>query len=83
MTLAELHANEELRRIEFPVAGEKIFLAHAGVCPLPRRVAEAVAACARGGTRGDQEAFALHRLNDARRLAAVARAVRRAYFVLR
>ena len=70
MTLAELHANEELRRNEFPVAGDKIFLAHAGVCPLPRRVAEAVAECARGGTRGDQEAFVLHRLTDARRLGA-------------
>ena len=70
MTLAELHANEELRRNEFPVARDKIFLAHAGVCPLPHRVAEAVADCAHGSTRGDQEAFVLHRLNDARRLGA-------------
>jgi cysteine desulfurase / selenocysteine lyase len=70
MTLAELHANEDLRRNEFPVAGDKTFLAHAGVCPLPRRVAEAVAECARGGSRGDQEAFAIHRLNDARQLGA-------------
>jgi cysteine desulfurase/selenocysteine lyase len=70
MTLAELHANEELRRKEFPVADGKIFLGHAGVCPLPRRVAEAIAECARGGSRGDQEAFAVHRLNDARRLGA-------------
>jgi cysteine desulfurase/selenocysteine lyase len=70
MTLTELLANEELRRSEFPVARDKIFLAHAGVCPLPRRVAEAVATCAQGSTLGDQEAFVIHRLNDARRLGA-------------
>ena len=70
MTLTELLANEELRRNEFPVARDKIFLAHAGVCPLPRRVADAVSECARRGTLGDQEAFVLHRLNDARRLGA-------------
>ncbi len=70
MTLTELLANEELRRSEFPVARDKIFLAHAGVCPLPRRVATAVSECAQRGTLGDQEAFVLHRLNDARRLGA-------------
>jgi cysteine desulfurase / selenocysteine lyase len=70
MTLTELLANEELRQREFPVARDKIFLAHAGVCPLPRRVAEAITDCAQRGTRGDQEAFVLHRLDDARRLGA-------------
>ncbi|MFZ0826108.1 MAG: aminotransferase class V-fold PLP-dependent enzyme [Verrucomicrobiia bacterium] len=70
MTLTELLANEELRRNEFPVARDKIFLAHAGVCPLPQRVAGAVSACVQGSTRGDQEAFVIHRLNDARQLGA-------------
>jgi selenocysteine lyase/cysteine desulfurase len=70
MTLTELLANEELRRNEFPVARDKIFLAHAGVCPLPQRVAAAVSECAQRGTLGDQEAFVLHRLNDARQLGA-------------
>jgi cysteine desulfurase / selenocysteine lyase len=70
MTLSEILANEELRRREFPVARDKIFLAHAGVCPLPQRVAAAVAECAAQGTLGDQEAFMLHRLADARKLAA-------------
>jgi cysteine desulfurase/selenocysteine lyase len=70
MTLTELLANEELRRYEFPVTRDKIFLAHAGVCPLPRRVAAAVSECAQRGTLGDQEAFVLHRLNDARQLGA-------------
>lgn len=70
MTLAEILSNEELRRNEFPVARDKIFLAHAGVCPLPRRVAGAIADCARQSTLGDQEAFMLSRLDDARNLGA-------------
>jgi selenocysteine lyase/cysteine desulfurase len=68
MTLTEILSNEELRRREFPVAREKIFLAHAGVCPLPRRVADAIAECAHQATLGDQEAFMLHRLDEARKL---------------
>src|SRR5882757_10032082 len=69
MTLAEILTNEELRGHEFPVTRDKIFLGHAGVCPLPRRVADAISECARQGTLGDQEAFMLHRLDDARKLA--------------
>ena len=70
MTISEIHSNEDLRRREFPVAREKIFLAHAGVCPLPRRVADAIADCAVQGTMGDQEEFMLSRLEHARKLAA-------------
>jgi selenocysteine lyase/cysteine desulfurase len=55
MKLAELLANEDLRRHEFPVVGEKIYLAHGGDCPLPRRVAEAVSQYAMQATAGDQE----------------------------
>jgi selenocysteine lyase/cysteine desulfurase len=55
MTIAEVLSNEELRQHEFPVAREKIFLAHAAVCPLPRRVSEAVRAYAAACTLGDQE----------------------------
>jgi selenocysteine lyase/cysteine desulfurase len=69
VTLTEILNDEELRHSEFPVAREKIFLGHAGVCPLPRRVADAIADCARQGTLGDQEAFMLHRLDEARKLA--------------
>jgi selenocysteine lyase/cysteine desulfurase len=69
MTLSEILSNEELRRSEFPVAREKIFLAHAGVCPLPRRVADAISDCSAQSTLGDQEAFMLHRLDEARKLA--------------
>src|SRR5262245_25754137 len=57
MKLNELLANEELRRQEFPVARDKIFLAHGGDCPLPRRVADAISEYSREATTGDQEKF--------------------------
>jgi len=55
MNLAELLADEAARQREFPVVREKTFLAHAGDCPLPARVAEAVAHYARQAATGDQE----------------------------
>jgi selenocysteine lyase/cysteine desulfurase len=58
MTVTEILENEELRRHEFPVTQKKIFLGHAGDCPLPRRVAEAVASYAHEAATGDQEKFA-------------------------
>src|SRR5208282_5629988 len=71
MTLAEILANEELRRQEFPVAAEKAFLAHAAVCPLPRRVAEAMREHAASGMLGDQEeSIPAARFRQARELAA-------------
>src|SRR5450631_260 len=70
MTLPEIFADEELRRREFPIVRDKVFLAHAGVCPLPRRVADAIAACTQQSTLGDHEAFVMHRLDDARKLGA-------------
>lgn len=71
MTIAELLANEELRQQEFPVVKERIFLAHAGDCPLPRRVAQGVADYARRAAAGDQEALVFPgALNDGRKLAA-------------
>lgn len=57
MTISELLGSEELRRHEFPVTAEKIFLAHAGDSPLPRRVADAVAKYATESTLGDQESI--------------------------
>src|SRR5712691_4706789 len=71
MTLKELLSNEELRRREFPVAAQQIFLAHAGDCPLPRRVAEAISSYARQSTTGDQEKFVYPMiLNQGRKLGA-------------
>jgi cysteine desulfurase/selenocysteine lyase len=57
MTLPEILSNEELRQHEFPITREKVFLAHAAVCPLPRRVAEAVRDYATLITQEDQEAL--------------------------
>jgi cysteine desulfurase / selenocysteine lyase len=71
MTLTEILSNEELRHHEFPVTRDKIFLAHAGDCPLPRRVAEAVAEYARESASGDQEKFVYPAILDqGRKLAA-------------
>jgi selenocysteine lyase/cysteine desulfurase len=66
MTLSEILSNEELRQREFPVSRNKIFLAHAGVCALPRRVAQAMSDAASEATLGDQEEFVLHRIAAAR-----------------
>jgi cysteine desulfurase/selenocysteine lyase len=55
MTIQELHSNEELRQHEFPVTRKTIFFGHAGVCPLPRRVAEAMNRYNDQCTLGDQE----------------------------
>ena len=55
MTIAELLSNEEMRLDEFPVAKLKVFLGHAAVCPLPRRVAEAVAHFTLNCANSDQE----------------------------
>jgi selenocysteine lyase/cysteine desulfurase len=71
MTLSEILNNEEARRHEFPVTRDKIFLAHAGDCPLPRRVAEAIADYARESATGDQEKFVYPAILDqGRKLAA-------------
>lgn len=62
MTVQEIHANESLRQHEFPVCRDKIFLAHAAVCPLPRRVGQAIAEYAQSATLDDQERPVLHSL---------------------
>ncbi len=71
MTIAEVLANEALRQQEFPVAKKKIFLAHAGDCPLPHRVAQAVADYAHHAAASDQEAVVFPRVvEEGRKLAA-------------
>ena len=55
MTLAELLADDDRRRFEFPVADRSVFLAHAGVCPLPRRVSDAIRNYAQLCGQADQE----------------------------
>jgi cysteine desulfurase/selenocysteine lyase len=71
MTLADILSDEARRRAEFPVVAERIFLGHAGVCPLPRRVLDAVSDCALFGGIDDQErAFPAARFSNVRQLAA-------------
>lgn len=71
MTLSEILSNEELRQHEFPVTRNTIFLGHAGVCPLPRRVTEAIHRYGTQCNEGDQEdAFPEGDLIQARRLLA-------------
>ena len=71
MTLAEILSDEPLRQREFPVTQEKIFLAHAGDCPLPHRVAQAVAEYTQKAARGDQEGIVFPAVLEAgRKLAA-------------
>src|SRR5260221_3494662 len=70
MTLSEILTNEQLRQHEFPVTKHKIFLGHGGVCPLPRRVAQAMNDCTNEATLGDQEAFVMHRIEDTRKAGA-------------
>lgn len=68
MTISEILSNEELRRHEFPVTAQRAFFAHAGVCPLPRRVSEAIRHYAQQSTLGDQEsllpAFQIHQSRE-------------------
>jgi cysteine desulfurase / selenocysteine lyase len=67
MTLDEILGNEELRNHEFPVTREKIFLGHAGVCPLPRRVTVAMEDYIARAARDDQEeVFPANRFREAR-----------------
>lgn len=71
LSIPEILADESLRRHEFPVAQRQAFLAHAGVCPLPRRVAGAIGAHVADCTTDDQEeALAPGVVGQVRRLAA-------------
>jgi selenocysteine lyase/cysteine desulfurase len=71
MKLEEIQSNRELREHEFPVTRQRTFLAHAGVCPLPRRVAQAIQSHTDDCTFMDQEAaFPLDRVHKVRESAA-------------
>ncbi len=71
LTLERVLADESLRRAEFPVAAERVFLGHAGVCPLPRRVIDAMTDYTlHSGLNDQEEAFGPGRLLEIRKLAA-------------
>ncbi|MBI2435648.1 MAG: aminotransferase class V-fold PLP-dependent enzyme, partial [Candidatus Hydrogenedentes bacterium] len=53
--LEGLVKDEVARRTAFPVVQEGVFLAHAGVAPLPRVAVEAIHACVLAGSRAAQE----------------------------
>ena len=55
MNLPELQQDEALRCREFPVSGDKVYLAHAGVSPVPACVERAVASAVSAAARDDQE----------------------------
>jgi len=69
--IEDLLRDEARRRHEFPVTAEKVFLAHAGVSPLPRCVAETMRDYLAAAARGDPEAcFPRGRMRETRQLAA-------------
>ena len=55
MNLPELQQDEALRCQEFPVSEDKVYLAHAGVSPVPACVERAVASAVSAAARDDQE----------------------------
>jgi selenocysteine lyase/cysteine desulfurase len=70
MTISELLSDETLRQHEFPVVRDRIFLGHAGVSPLPRRVEQAVARYAQAATLDDQELVCPKLVEEGRQVAA-------------
>jgi len=71
LTITDLSRDEALRRREFPVCESKVFLAHAGVSPLPRRVAEVMKQYVESASRDNQEnAVSDEVISEARALAA-------------
>jgi selenocysteine lyase/cysteine desulfurase len=71
MTLDDLLTNERLRHAEFPVTRDRVFLAHAAVSPLPRRVTDAIQRYAAAASLNDQEEVASEQIFlDTRVLAA-------------
>jgi cysteine desulfurase / selenocysteine lyase len=71
MDVRSILQDEALRQTEFPVARHRVFLAHAGVSPLPRRVADAITHYTAASTADDQEAAIPEKfLPETRQLAA-------------
>jgi cysteine desulfurase/selenocysteine lyase len=71
VSLQDLLNDESLRRREFPVCEKKIFLAHAGVSPLPHRATEAMKQYVEAAGRDNQEDVLPDRVvSETRQLAA-------------
>ena len=67
LTISELMVNESLRLSEFPAARNQIYLAHAAVSPLPKRVAERMSAYLTESQFNDQEVAAGAAVEETRR----------------
>ena len=70
MNLPEIQNDEALRRREFPVCADKVYLAHAGVSPLPACVSLAIQDAAAQATLDDQEIGLANLLRETRARAA-------------
>lgn len=71
MRIDDILSDEKVRQREFPVVRNKVFLAHAGVAPLPRTVASTINDYVNNATTGDQEIlFTSGRMYEIRALAA-------------
>lgn len=70
LTIESIQGDESLRHHEFPVTRSSTFLGHAGVCPLPRRVAEAMGSYLQACQEGGQESALPARLEPETRLLA-------------
>lgn len=70
ISLWDIHRDAALRERLFPVTGREIFLAHAGVSPLPQAAVGAIAGEARNAALMHQEVDFLTRLKRAREAAA-------------
>jgi cysteine desulfurase/selenocysteine lyase len=69
--IAEVAADEALRRREFPICARKIYCAHASDAPLPRRVAEAMKESIERNTTDSREyEHELERIAETRTLVA-------------
>jgi len=70
VSLESLHRNAGLRRRLFPITDREVFLAHAGVSPLPQPAVDAIIAEARNAALMHQEVDFRIRLDRAREAAA-------------
>ena len=68
--LSIIQSDDALRQREFPVCADKVYLAHAGVSPMPACVERAVNESVSAGTRNDQEEGLAELLRETRTRAA-------------
>lgn len=71
MTIQEILSSESTRNSAFPVTRERVFLAHAGVCPLPQLCCDAISEfCRRGSEHAQENGWANGQVLAARQVSA-------------